>query len=345
MAKKKVEEVVINIDHLQETQVSETQNELELSFNDPNRFIDMALLIEEFDSIVKDSDKWKKTVSSIIVNDENDVSGMKMARAARLAAKETRLKLTKNIKKKVDEVEASISDKKKIIADLKKIDNDFQNIWKPLEADLLDKEKTKERAEEEERLQTKRLGTERMALLIPYGQDNTFSEEQLGLLPQETFDKVLLRIEDKYKRDIEELEKARMQPQAIPPVEVVESFKNVGFEVVKDNPKIAIGSFESMANPQPAPQPTHAPFVNVLQTPSTPPPVIAVNVPQQEIKLSDREVLDKVIEMTRDTVRFMLQHPVKDNILLSVYKELFDDLADAGKNAVVKLQSIKGKRQ
>jgi uncharacterized alpha-E superfamily protein len=145
MAKKKAEEVVINIDHLQDG-VSETKNELELSFNDSQRFVDMSLLIEEFDGIIKDSDKWRKTVSSIVVNDENDISGMKMARAARLAARETRLKLTKNIKKKIDEVEATIANEKKVIADLKKIDSKFQDIWKPLEAELLDKEKTKEKA-------------------------------------------------------------------------------------------------------------------------------------------------------------------------------------------------------
>lgn len=348
MAKKK-ETQVINIDHLQ-TPLSETRGDLVKTFESEDRFIDITTLIEEFEDIMKDSDKWRKTVETISVTDENDVSGMKMARQARLAARETRIKLTKNIKKKIEEVEATIANERKIIADLKKIDNDYQNIWKPLEANLSEKEKTKERIEEQRAKEKVELGKQRIALLIPYNQDHTFSEEQLGNLPQEVFNKILVRVEEKYKSDIEELRKKQEEqhrldleaikntpPPVVTPAPVVEKFKAIGFEEIRQNPVMAVSAFESQAKVQTPPPPVHTPPVVPVV------PVIPNPIPQDVlvVQLTDAEKLDKAIEMTRDVVRFMLQNPIKDIGYATAYDVLFHGLADAGKATVNKKQELK----
>ena len=141
--------------------------------------------------------------------------------------------------------------------------------------------------------------------------------------------------EEQHRLDLEAI-KNTPQPVATPSP-VVEQFKAVGFEEIRQNPVVAVNAFESQAKVQAPPPPVHIPPV-VPVTPVIPNPI------QQEapvIQFTDAEKLDKAIEMTRDVVRFMLQNPIKDISYAAAYDVLFHGLADAGKATVNKKQELK----
>lgn len=136
-------------------------------------------VLDSFSAFFDQASEWEAKTKGLIIRDASQVAEMKMAREGRLQLKEIRVNADKT-KKKL---------KENILIEGRFIDsiyNLIEGVTKPIEAELLEKEKYVERQEESRKAAIR---DARIELLAPYEVDHAFYD--LTNIPEESFVKLL----------------------------------------------------------------------------------------------------------------------------------------------------------
>lgn len=136
-------------------------------------------VLDAFSGFFAEASKWEAQAKMLVITDASQIHEMKMAREGRLQLKEIRVAAEKT-KKKL---------KENIIVEGRFIDsiyNLIEGVTKPIENDLLEKEKFVERKEQARK---DALAAERVEKLLPYEIDTSFYN--LAEMPEAAFSQLL----------------------------------------------------------------------------------------------------------------------------------------------------------
>lgn len=153
-------------------------------------------VLDNFTEFFNEASVWESKVKDLVIADASQVAEMQMAREARLALKEVRV----NAEKKKKELKENILIEGRFIDG---IYNTVVAVTKPLENDLLEKEKFIER-QEEKRLED--LRQKRESQLQGYEIDTTYFD--LAAMPDEAFIQLLESSKIAYEKRVEDERKA-----------------------------------------------------------------------------------------------------------------------------------------
>lgn len=136
-------------------------------------------VLDSFSSFFSQASEWETKTKGLVITDASQVAEMKMAREGRLQLKEIRVNAEKT-KKKL---------KENILIEGRFIDsiyNLIEGVTKPIEAELLEKEKYVER---QEQARKDAIRDHRIELLTPYEVDTAFYD--LANMPEDSFSQLL----------------------------------------------------------------------------------------------------------------------------------------------------------
>jgi hypothetical protein len=165
-------------------------------------------VLDSFSAFFDQASEWETKTKGLVIRNASNVAEMKMAREGRLQLKDIRVNAEKT-KKKL---------KENILIEGRFIDsiyNLIEGVTKPIEAELLEKEKYVERQEEARKAAIRNA---RIELLAPYEVDHAFYD--LTNMPEESFaqllenSKVAKESRDAAQRKIEEDRIAREKAEA-----------------------------------------------------------------------------------------------------------------------------------
>lgn len=148
------------------------------------------VVLENFTAFFNQAAEWERQVKSIVITDAGQKREMKMAREARLALKEIRTNAEK-VKKKL---------KENILIEGRFIDGIYNSVvavTKPLEEELLEKEKFAEIQEERRKEEIRLL---RYNALAPYELDPNYYD--LVNMPDEEFNQLLINSKKVYEESV-----------------------------------------------------------------------------------------------------------------------------------------------